>query len=194
MTPERFQHDAYLIEQRLNPIANEYRVFALAPAGERGEELAFARQKVMAIKEELTFYADESQNEELFRIKARRALDIGGRYDVFAPAGETVGVLQHRFGESMFRSAWALLEPQTENEVALARESNLAIALVRRFIDIPLPYHFAITAGDRPVGEVRRRMSLRDRYELDLRADVERRIDRRVGIALAVALDALEQR
>ena len=94
----------------------------------------------------------------------------------------------------MFRSAWALLDPHTEAEVAFAREDNLAIALIRRFVDIPLPYHFAITAGERTIGEVKRRLSVRDRYELDLRADVERRIDGRVGIALTVALNALEQR
>ena len=55
-------------------------------------------------------------------------------------------------------------------------------------------YHFTIIAGTRPVGELRRLLRVRDRYVLDLAGDPGREIDRRLAVALAVALDALEQR
>jgi hypothetical protein len=39
-----------------------------------------------------------------------------------------------------------------------------------------------------------RKFQLRDRYVLDLTGDAERRIDRRLGIALAIGLDTLQNR
>ena len=59
---------------------------------------------------------------------------------------------------------------------------------------IPIRYHFDFFAGDRNVGSFERRFGIRDRYILDLSGDDERRIDRRVAIALAIAMDALQAR
>jgi hypothetical protein len=39
-----------------------------------------------------------------------------------------------------------------------------------------------------------RKLTVRDEYVLDLAGDRERRIDRRVAVALAVGLDALQNR
>jgi hypothetical protein len=36
------------------------------------------RQKKLAIREDIRFYADEQETRELFRIKARTVFDIGG--------------------------------------------------------------------------------------------------------------------
>jgi hypothetical protein len=46
----------------------------------------------------------------------------------------------------------------------------------------------------REVGELRRPIGLRDRYILRLTGDHDRRIDRRLAVALAIALDALQSR
>ena len=88
-----------------------------------------------------------------------------------------------------------------EQEVAWAQEKSAPVALFRRvqnfvpYLDlIPVPYHFTILAGTRPVGELRRLIEVRDRYVLDLSGDPGREIDRRLAIALAVALDALQGR
>jgi hypothetical protein len=44
------------------------------------------------------------------------------------------------------------------------------------------------------VGGMDRKFKVRDQYVLDLAGDRERRIDRRVAIALAIGLDALQNR
>ena len=56
----------------------------------RGAAVAFVRQKRMAIKEDIRFFRDENETEELFRIKARSVMEFGGRYDVTTPEGELV--------------------------------------------------------------------------------------------------------
>src|ERR671937_1725730 len=110
MPDERFEHDRYLVDQLIRPIANLYRITPLA-AGETplGGPVAFVRQKKMAIKEDIRFFADESESEELFRIKARSVFDIGGaRYDVADAQGSPIGTLEHVFGKSLLRSTWKL--------------------------------------------------------------------------------------
>ena len=39
-----------------------------------------------------------------------------------------------------------------------------------------------------------RKFKLRDQYVLDLTGDTDRRVDRRIAVALAIALDALQNR
>jgi hypothetical protein len=205
MAAERFGHDRYLVDQLVRPIVNVYRVTPLA-AGETpaGGPIAFVRQKRMALREDIRFFADESESEELFRIKARSLLDIGGaRYDVVAPDGSQIGHLEHVFGKSLVRSTWRIVGAD-ESQVAVARERSQALAIARRIVDflpygewLPIPYDFVLTgpAGHGDLGHFTRKfLSVRDRYVLDLSGDRDRRLDRRLALALGIALDALQNR
>lgn len=201
MHADGFAHDRFLVEQLVRPIVNLYRVTPLA-IGETpaGGPIAFVRQKRMALKEDIRFFRDESETDELFRIKARAIIDVGGRYDVTDPQGQTIGVLEHAFKQSLIRSTWRVYDPQ-QQQLAEARERSTAMAVARRVVDfvpygewIPIPYNFEITMDGRPVGGLDRKFQLRDKYVLDLAGDHDRRLDRRLAIALAVGLDTLQNR
>ena len=198
-----FEFDCYLVDQLIRPIANLYRVTPLA-AGETpaGGPIAFVRQKKLAVKEHIRFFADESESQELFSIRARTWLDTGGsRYDVDDAQDGRIGLLEHVFGKSLLRSTWRVSNAQ-EEEVAIARERSAVMAILRRGIDfvpdvgglIPIPYNFEILAGDRLIGGMDRKFQLRDRYVLDLSGDPEKSLDRRLAIALAIGLDTLQNR
>ena len=189
-----FDADVFEVDQLIKPMVNLYRISA------RGLPVAFVRQKRMAIKEDIRFFADESETEELFRIKARSLMEFGGRYDVTTPTGEKIGVLGKVFGRSLFRSTWSVLDAE-EQQLAVATERSQFWAIVRRVIDavpygdfVPIPFHFTIDAGERHVGDLNRRFGIRDTYDLDVSGDVERRIDRRLAVSLGIALDALQSR
>ena len=199
---DSFGHDRFLVDQLVRPIVNLYQVTPLA-AGElpAGGPIAFVRQKKMAIKEDIRFFSDEQETEELFRIKARSAFDIGGaRYDVTDAAGSPIGVLEHVFGKSLFRSTWRVTDADG-GDVATAQERSMPMALARRIVDfvpygelVPIPYNFDILMDGQVIGHLNRKFQLRDRYVLDLSGDHERRLDRRLGIALAIGLDTLQNR
>jgi uncharacterized protein YxjI len=186
--------DRFEIDQLIRPMVNLYTITA------NGSPVAFVRQKRMAIKEDIRFFRDESESEELFRIKARALMELAARYDVIAPDGERIGVLGKVFGRSLFRSTWSVLDAQ-EQQLAVATERSQFWALVRRIIDVvpygdfvPIVFHFRIDQGERHLGDMTRAIGFRDRYTLDLSGDHERTIDRRLAIALAIALDALQSR
>jgi hypothetical protein len=201
VTDERFAHDAYFVDQLIRPIANLYRISTLGPDGSSpGQPLAFVRQKKLAIKEDIRFFADETEAEELFRIKARAVFEVRGRFDVTTPEGERIGLLEKVFGISLLRSTWRIYDAN-EQQVALAQEKSMPVAILRRAIDlvpygelVPILFQFTIQMDGREVGDLRRPIGLRDRYILKLGGDPDRRIDRRVAVALAIALDALQSR
>ena len=201
MIDGRFAHDAFFVDQLIRPIVNLYRISTLSPDGSSpGQPLAFVRQKKLAIKEDIRFFADETEAEELFRIKARAVFEVRGRYDVTTPEGERIGLVEKVFGISLLRSTWRIYDAN-EQQVALAQEKSIPLAVLRRVIDlvpygtlIPIVFQFTILMDGREVGELRRPIGLRDRYILKLDGDPDRRIDRRVAVALAIALDALQSR
>jgi hypothetical protein len=172
-----FDYDRYLVDQLVRPIANLYRVTPLA-AGETpaGPPIAFVRQKKLAIKEHIKFFADEGETQELFHIQAQSFLDTGGsRYDVVDAQAGKIGQLHHVFGKSLLRTTWSVSDAEGQ-EVAVARERSQAMAILRRGIDfvpdvgglIPIPYNFDLLHGDEVIGRMDRKFQLRDRYVLDL--------------------------
>lgn len=199
---EAFDADRYLVDQLIRPVANLYRITPLAegktPAG---PPVAYVRQKKLAIKEDIRFYADEQETEEIFQIKARNILDLGGsRYDVYA-GQKQIGALEHQFRASLIRSTWRVRDASNQ-EIAVARERSQAMAIARRLVDfvpdygafIPIPYNFDLLIDGTKVGSLNRTFKLRDSYVLDLSGDEARRLDRRLAIALAIGLDALQNR
>lgn len=198
-----FEHDRYLVDQLVRPIVNLFRITPLDDAEQpAGPPVAYVRQKRMAVKEHIRFFADEGETQEVFHIQGRSWLDTGGsRYDVNDAQDGHIGVLSHIFGKSLLRSTWRISTPD-EQEIAVAHERSQSMALLRRAIDfvpdigglIPIPYNFDILAGGEVIGHVNRKFNLRDQYVLDLSRDPERKLDRRLGIVLAVGLDTLQNR
>jgi uncharacterized protein YxjI len=199
------EHDRFFLSQRIRPVVNQYEVSTLG-ADERsaGEPVCFVEQKRMKLKEDLRAFTDDSKTREVFRIKAQQVWDPRARYDVTDESGQHVGQLAKVFGRSLLRSTWRIYDSDG-NEVAWARERNLVVALVRRFIGfvpfiggftdwLPIPYHFDYFMGKERIGGLDRILGVRDRYRLDVAGDAERTIDRRVVLALAVGMDALQAR
>jgi uncharacterized protein YxjI len=193
------QEDRFTIDQLIRPMVNLYRISA-GPT-----PVAFVRQKRMAIKEDIRFFADENEVRELWRIKARSLMEFGGRYDVTTPEGERIGVLGKVFGKSLLRSTWSIMDTN-EQELAIAKERSVPVAILRRVIDavpygdfVPIPFHFTIDTvsdgtAETHIGDLNRRFGIRDTYDLDVSGDVERKIDRRLAVSLGIALDALQSR
>jgi uncharacterized protein YxjI len=162
-------------------------------------------QKRFTFKEDIRFFADDSKAVELMRLKARQRFDPRARYDVTEPAGGTIGEMQKLFGTSLLRSTYALFDPQGQ-EIARAQEKSLAVALFRRGVDIvpyvgdvsdwlPIPYHFTFTRDGQLLGtHSRQAFKLRDTYTIDMTPDADRTLDRRLVLAIAVGMDALQAR
>ncbi|MFF0340916.1 hypothetical protein [Kribbella sp. NPDC004875] len=190
---------AFSMKQRVTLMANKYELIATNPDGSDGPLLAFAQQKRMAFKEQVTFYTDDTKTQPVFSFKARKTIDLGSGYDVFDADGQPIGWFKKEFGKSLLRSSWLLSSGQLN---ASGTERNATIAVVRRiwefvpFVgEIPLPFifHFDFTDAEsgNAVLSVERKISVRDRYRITVQ---DQRLDFRVAAAMTVALDALQSR
>jgi uncharacterized protein YxjI len=196
--------DRILVQQVFRPIGNEYRISIPAPgSSEEGRPLLFVKQKKLAIKEDIRFRLDPDREDHLFMIKARTVFEFGGRYEVHDANGQPIGTLAKSFAKSLLRSHWTVQDALGQ-EVFDAEEKSLAIALLRRFGDlIPyvgvlltyVPFDFVLrSAGGGELAHYRRVLGkLRDRYVLELSPEAGS-LDRRLLIAFAVGLDALQDR
>ncbi|MEX0789779.1 MAG: hypothetical protein WD178_03290, partial [Actinomycetota bacterium] len=162
-------------------------------------------QKLFKFKEDIRFYTDAGRSEELMRIKARQRFDPAARYEVTDSAGQTVGAIQKVFGASLLRSTYKLYDSSGQ-ETARVTEENQAVAALRRIVGfipylenvanwLPIPYHFVFLRGETVLGTHRRRLfKLVDAYDIDMTGDPDRTIDRRMVLAIAVGMDALQAR
>lgn len=196
------QHDQFVLRQKWTLVINRY-FFSLP--GEEDQPFCFVEQQRFKFKEDIRFFTDEAKSVELMRIKARQAFDPTATYDVTVDTGERIGQLQKVFGKSLLRSTYRIYDAKGD-ELATAEERSMPVAIFRRitqfmpllgdFADwLPIPYDFVFKRGEHLLGHNRRRrFRFADIYEIDLNGDPERTLDRRLVLALAVGMDALQAR
>jgi len=204
-------HDVFLLRQRIKLVINQYEFFL--PGGpdttgvpeSTGETICFVEQKRFKFKEDIRFYTDESKQREILRIKARQRFDPRATYDVTDELGGKIGSIQKVFGKSLLRSTYRVNGAQDE-ELCIVTEKSMPVALFRRavgfipyvenFADwLPIPYHFDFRRGEDVIGtNTRHTWKIRDVYTIDMTADPQRTIDRRLVLAIAVGMDALQAR
>jgi uncharacterized protein YxjI len=194
------QHDTFLMKQRFTLVINQYE-FTLPS----GEPVCFVEQARFKFKEDIRFYADDSKSQELMRLKARQRFDPAARYDITDPHGGTIGQIQKVFGASLLRSTYRLYD-ESGQETATVTEKSVPVALFRRVVGfipliggfadwLPIPYHFVFKRGDDVLAtHTRQAFKLRDTYTIDCTADPRKTLDRRLVLASAVGLDALQAR
>jgi uncharacterized protein YxjI len=195
--------ERYVLRQKLTVMVNRYEIMRADDNGKELGLLCFAEQKRMAFKEQVTFYTDSAKTMPLFGFKARKRLDLGSRYDVVDASGQPIGWFKKQFGASLVNSTWTLGLP--DGRELVGQERNAKVAVLRRVWDllpvvgdIPVPFlfHFDFVAPDGSVGlSSTKKASIKDVYHVTLPALSDGRpIDWRVGMAMAVALDALQSR
>jgi uncharacterized protein YxjI len=198
-------HDVFLLRQKWTMVVNRYYFSLPGPDGREGPVFAFVEQKRFAFKEDIRFYTDESKRVQLMAIKARQRFDPAARYDITGPAGEPIGGIQKAFARSLLRSTYVLSD-RAGNPVCEARERSLVVALFRRLVGLvpyiggwadwlPIPYHFEFLRDGRVLAHhTRQPWKLTDHYTIDCAPDTAHVLDRRLVLAAAVGLDALQAR
>lgn len=146
----------------------------------------------------VTVYRDDTRREVLLRVLQDQRLAGPTRtYTVLTGAGVRLARLRKRYVDNLVRKRWDVEAPDGRL-VARAVEDSVVLSLLRRVVGTLfglLRTNFVLLDSEGLVlGEFNRKFTLFDRYVLDLRADPERRLDRRVALALGVMLDTGERR
>lgn len=189
-----FDHDHFLIRRKV------FKLFGAAfhLYDDRGNVIGYSKQKAFKLRESIRLYTDESMSTELLSIQARNIIDFSAVYDVFDPLeGQVVGSVRRHGLKSMLRDKWVVLDPQG-NELCVLEEESMFKAIARRFVDgvaMFMPQKYIGKAGEKQVCHFRQNFNpFVQKINLDYSFDHDDLLDRRLGLAAAVLLCAIEGR
>lgn len=154
----------------------------------------FVHQKGFKLKEDITVYGDEAKSNPLFAIRARQVFDFSASYDlVDLKSNATFGVLKRKGWASMARDEWLVCDA---NEVQFATliEDSLILALVRRLLSGLVPQNYDMLSGNDRIADFKQNFNP---FSYHLNVDLgnwPNSYDRRVAIASAILLAAIEGR
>lgn len=189
MYADRFQLPSYLIRRKVLKIfGGAFHIYA-----PDGQVVFYSNMKAFKLKEDIRIYTGEDMTQEVLTIKARNIIDFSATYDVVdAETGERVGALRRRGLKSILQDEWAILD-LNDQEVGTIVEDSTLLALVRRFLTNLIPQHYSVSLGGRPVAHFRQNFNpFVMKITADFTGDPEFTLDRRMGIASALLLCAVE--
>lgn len=188
---DRFAYPTYLIRRKVFKLAGgAFHIF-----DPQGQLLMYSQMKAFKLKENIRLFSGEDMREELLAIHARTVLDISATYDVTdSTTGQKVGALRRKGMRSLLRDEWLLLDT-TDREVGHIREDSLGKALLRRFLTNLVPQSFDAEMAGRKVATFRQDFNpFVLKLTVDFTPDQTRALDRRLGLAAAILLCAIEGR
>jgi uncharacterized protein YxjI len=153
----------------------------------------------LSAKRHVTFYRDASKRDRLLEVKQdKKWQPITATYTVRDFRGRPLAKLAKNILYNAFRKRWYVYDP-AGRLLYTAKEDSIILSLLRRLLGPLFGFlrtNFIILRQDSEdiVGEFKRKFTILDRYVLDMSADPERRVDRRIALALGVMLDTGERR
>lgn len=160
-------------------------------------------------KRHITFYPDEAKEDMLLRVfQNQKVAFLNMRYTLADDTGRVLCVFRKSYLHDVFRKRW-YIESEDGETLFIVKEDSIFRSLMRRTIgaaagDIPVlallliafrtNFIFTRVGTGEVMGEFNRRATLLDRYVLDMTADEQREIDRRIAVAMGVLLDTGEKR
>src|SRR5688500_18716745 len=96
------------------PIDLSFKILALASQiyirDENGNLIGYVKQKLLKLKEDINVYADESQSQLRFNIKADRVLDFSARYNFTDSRGNRLGSIKRQGMRSLWKAKYDICD------------------------------------------------------------------------------------
>jgi uncharacterized protein YxjI len=186
-----FTFESYLIRRKI------FKLFGAAfhIYDPNGKVAFYSKQKAFKLKEDIRLYTGEDMQEEILIIQARQIIDFSAAYDVIDPASnEKVGTLKRKGIKSILKDEWIIINAE-DKEIGFIKEDSMALALVRRFLTNLIPQTYYGEVNGTQVCLFRQNFNpFVMKIKLDFSMDKQGLLDRRLAIASAVLLCAIEGR
>ena len=158
-----------------------------------GNVVFYSKQKAFKLKEDIRIYTNEDMQVEILTIKARNIIDFCATYDVIDPAlNIKVGSLKRKGIKSIMKDEWIIMNTE-DQEIGFIKEDSVALALVRRFLTNLIPQTYYGKVNEEQVCLFKQNFNpFVMKINLDFSMDKKGLLDRRLAIAAAVLLCAIE--
>ena len=189
----KFQGNQFTVKQKIVSLGNKYYIYPGLKPGRKDPEIGFVQKKLLKLKEDIRIYSDSSKQIEIMRIKQEQIIDFSGSYQIIdSHSNQLIGILKRKGLKSMFKDEWIIMN-KNRQEIGLIKEQGGFMWFLRRFILKWLPMVYNIEMGGQKLATIKEKtIALGDTYYLDLSADVNNTIDRRLAIASTIMMDVGE--
>jgi len=177
--------------------------------------ICVAKRKMMAIKDHLDVYRDESATELVFTIQQERAMAMSKIYDVVSASGQKMGAYKLQAMQSMMKEHWDILDANDNPIGVIDQDTNTDMA--GKAVDVVggvlggllggvggaaggmatgngignmIPQTFIASINNQPVCRYHEQLSISILFKMDIdfSSDTAGIFDRTLGIAGAIIL------
>lgn len=132
-----------------------------------GSLLGYVKQKLFKLKEDINIFADESQTQLLYNIKADRVIDFSARYNFTDAQGSHIGSIKRQGMRSLWRANYEISDA-AGNQVMKINEENGWIKVIDALIgEVPVigmftgyffnPSYIVSRTNETPVARLQKR-------------------------------------
>ena len=124
------------------PIQFEFKITTLAndfvATDAEKKVVAYVRQKMFRLKEDVQVFSDESQSAILYTIKADRWLDFNAAYSLRDKEGKEFGKLTRKGWRSIWRASYFIIDEFNQEQYTISEENAWAKVMDGIFGEIPI--------------------------------------------------------
>ena len=89
-----------------------------------GRTIAFVKQKLFKLKEDVSIYDDESKNKVNFKIKADRWIDFSAAYSITDSLGNELGKVARKGWRSIWKAEYILIDQHKQMQYKIQEDNG----------------------------------------------------------------------
>lgn len=124
------------------PIRFRFKITTLAndftATDANGQVIAYVRQKLFKLKEDISIYADESRAQINYKIKADRWLDFSAAYSFSDRNGKEFGKIVRKGWRSLLKASYELIDETHKKQYSINEENAWVKVMDSIFGEIPV--------------------------------------------------------
>lgn len=129
---QNLQYPLFL-QFRISTLASDFNI-----TDRDGRSIAYVRQKLFKLKEDVVVYSDERKTEEKFRIKANQWIDFNASYAITDAVGKALGKIARKGMRSIWKATYTILDPQDQPQFIIQEENAWTKILDGLVSEIPI--------------------------------------------------------
>ncbi len=180
----------YRIRKKVLAIANQYWI-----EDANGGVLGYARQKILAIKEKIPVFSDDSMSNEIFRIQQDQIMDMWGTFSVIDTlSGTCLGKFRRAaISSGIYKDQYLLMDSQGRQVGDVSERAGRGLA--RKYMPLGgfIPEQVIVQFYGREVAEIKQQFKIiGDTWEVDC-SRIPYQFDRRTLLSAMLLMGMIER-
>ncbi|MDB5101735.1 MAG: hypothetical protein JWM80_6156 [Cyanobacteria bacterium RYN_339] len=124
------------------PLQLRFKVFALATqiyvTDASGNVVYYVKQKMFKLKEAITVFGDEAQQDPKFTINADRVIDFSASYAFTDTSGQALGAIKRQGMKSFWKATYEIRDEAGQPSMTITEENPWVKVLEGLLVDVPV--------------------------------------------------------